>query len=152
MGLLDQLSGILQQYGNSGGTLPGSVTTHFDQVAGTVPTNMLADGLAHAMRSNQTPDFAQLVGTLFSQGSVTQRQGMVNQLLAAVGQGAATPQQASSMPLEAVQQLASAAHGSNQNVVEMVSGFCAQHPDLLRNLGSPALGQILSHISQRAQP
>lgn len=159
MGLLDQIGGILKQYETSG-TVPSAqeIATHFEQVAGVVPSSTLADGIAHAIRSDQTPAFGQIVGNLFNQANGAQRAGMLNQLIAAVGPqaqamlgsaGAATPAQAQQIQPQAVQQLADLAKQADPSVIDKLSGFYAQHPALVKSLGATALALVMSHVSQR---
>jgi len=45
---------------------------------------MLAKGIAAAMRSDETPPFAQLVAQLFESGSIDQKAAMLNVLLSSV--------------------------------------------------------------------
>ena len=152
MGLLDEVTGILKQYQSSGTTLsPQDVATHFEQVANTVPSSTLADGIAHAIRSNQTPAFGQIVSDLFSQANGSQRAGILNHLLAVTGGGTTTPEQAQQMLPQVVQQLADKAHQTDPSVVDTLSGFYAQHPTLTKGLGASVLALVMSRVSQ-AQP
>src|SRR6476661_3140419 len=83
MGLLDSLTGVLAQY--TGGAEPaGDAGAHFDQVAQSVDSGTLAQGIAAAMRSDQTPPFAQLASQLFASGSAEQKTAMLNTLLSSV--------------------------------------------------------------------
>ena len=82
MGLLDS---ILSQVAGSG-QVSGQ---QFDQVAQAVPSNVLADGLAHAFRSDQTPAIGDMVGQLFANSNGQQQAGMLNQIIAALGPAAA---------------------------------------------------------------
>ena len=67
MDWMNQLSGILQQYSGAQPTqAPDTVHDDFDQFAQNAPQSALADGLAAAFRSNQTPAFGQMVSQLFS--------------------------------------------------------------------------------------
>jgi hypothetical protein len=142
MGLLDELTGILKQYPSAGTTpSPQEVATHFDQVANTVSSSTLADGIAHAIRSNQTPAFGQIVSDLFNQANGSQRADLLNHLLAATGGGATT----------VVQQLADKAHQLDPSVIDTLSGFLAQHPTLTKGMGANALALVMSRVSQ-AQP
>src|SRR6516225_8680212 len=87
MGLFDQLSGVLQQYANSTGSgqINPQVNDHFDQVAKAAPSGALADGLAAAFRSDNTPAFGQMLGSLFNQSNGDQKAGILNQLIASGG-------------------------------------------------------------------
>ncbi len=167
MGVLNELGSILKQYqGQATGTVPAAeVATHFDQVATAVPPDQLADGVAHAMRSDQTPAFSQMVSSLFSQANGAQKAGMLNQLLASLGPKAApmlaggtlagladrgaTPEDAQKVTPETVQQLADHAQSNDGSIVDRLSGFYAQHPTLVKGLGASALALVMSRISRR---
>ena len=162
MGLLD----LLQQYA---GARPGQATDnavdHFHEVAQTAPPETIGQGLAAAFRSDQTPPFAQLVGQLFSNANPRQQSGMLNQLLAALGPEATAmlgasnlqpgsggtaqiaPEQAAQVSPQHVQQLAERAERQNPGIVDTLSGFYAQHPDLVKTLGGAALTIALSKIA-----
>jgi hypothetical protein len=158
MGILDEVGGILKQYQSAGTTPPPQeVATHFDQVANTVPSSTLADGIAHAIRSDQTPDFAQIVSSLFGQANGAQKAGMLSQLMAAVGPqaaalvggpDAATSEQAQHIAPLALKQLADRAQQADPSVIDKLSGFYAQHPTLVKSLGAGALALIMSRVSQ----
>ncbi|HTD59523.1 MAG TPA: hypothetical protein VK679_02670, partial [Gemmatimonadaceae bacterium] len=110
------------------------------------PANSLANSIAHAMQSNQTPAFSQIVGTLFSQANPSQRSGILSQLLTAAG-SSATPIQAQQMSPEAVAQLAEQAHAANPAVINEMSALFAQHPQLVKGLGAEVLGVVMTHLS-----
>jgi len=46
---------------------------HFDQVAQGVPGDVLAGGLAHAFRSDQTPDIGAMVAQMFGNSNGQQQ-------------------------------------------------------------------------------
>src|SRR3954470_9003787 len=83
MGLLDDLTGMLKQYA-SGATPDGDTGAHFEQVAQSVDEGTLATGITAAMRSDQTPPFANLVSQLFSSGSTQQKMAMLTTLLSTI--------------------------------------------------------------------
>src|SRR5215831_15634997 len=82
MSLLDQMKGLLSQY--TSGTATGDPSAHFQQVAQSVDSGTLAQGIAAAMRSDQTPPFAQIVSQLFTNGSSDQKAAMLNTLLSSL--------------------------------------------------------------------
>lgn len=176
MGLFDQLQNVLTQYsgGNtSGPENPQDVEQHFSQVAAVAPQSSLAEGLAAAFRSNQTPAFGQMVGSLFGQSSSEQKAGLLNHLMSAMpggalqsllGSGAAggalasllqsgssniTPEQAQQVSPEAVQQLAATAEKHDPSIVDAASQFYAQHPTLVKTLGGMAMTLALAHIAEK---
>src|SRR5438477_8971640 len=88
MSWMDQLSGVLQNYAQSGGAAnQGQVEQHFNQVAQAAPPADLAGGIAAMFKSDQTPPFGQLVSQLFGNSSPDQRANLLNNLLAS-GAGA----------------------------------------------------------------
>jgi len=86
MDLMKELSGLLQQYtGADPGQAPDTVHDDFDEVARAAPQPALADGLAEAFRSDQTPDFGQMTANLFSNSNPQQRAGLLNTILKYAG-------------------------------------------------------------------
>jgi hypothetical protein len=175
MDWMNQLGGILQQYsGAQPGQAPDTVHDDFDQFAQTAPQSALADGLAAAFRSNQTPAFGQMVGQLFGNANGQQRAGILNTLISTLGptiaaqlfsQGGAsglagllsggqrevTAEQAAEVSPEAVSQLAEHAERKDPSVIDQVSNFYAEHPTLIKTLGAAALTVALAKFAQRQQ-
>jgi hypothetical protein len=60
-----------------------------------------------------------------------------------------TPDQAQNVSPELVQQLASHAEKANPSIVDKASAFYAQHPMLVKTLGSAALSIALAKVAQR---
>jgi hypothetical protein len=86
MDWMSQLSGVLQQYSGAGAAPARSnVPDDFEQIAQTAPQSELADGLAAAFRSDETPDFGQMAGQLFSNSTGEQRAGILNTLIRTAG-------------------------------------------------------------------
>ncbi len=176
MALFDQLQNVLTQY--SGGNTPGpenpqDVEAHFSQVAAVAPQSSIAEGLAAAFRSNQTPAFGQMLSSLFSQSSGEQKAGLLNHLMSSMPAGAVqsllgsgagggalagllqsgstniTPEQAQQVSPEAVQQLATNAEKHDPSIVDAASQFYAQHSTLVKTLGGMAMTLALAHIAER---
>jgi hypothetical protein len=83
---MNQLDGLLQQYSGAGAAqAPTTVNDDFDQITQSAPPSALADGLAAAFRSDQTPDFGQMTGQLFNNSSGQQRAGILNTLISVAG-------------------------------------------------------------------
>jgi hypothetical protein len=164
MSWMDQLGAIVQQYSGAGAAAAQApdVHEHFDQVAQAAPPSVLADGIAGAFRSSQTPAFGEMVSNLFNQSDGQQKAGILNRLLASAGPGMLsqipglsgllssgqqiTPQQAQQVPAQAVQDLATHAEKANPSIVDEVSGFYAQHPDVVKALGGLALSIALQKM------
>lgn len=168
MQLGQQLMALLEQYrGASPANAPASAESDYAQVAQQIPQSHLASGLAEAFRSNDTPSFGEMLGSLFGKSDPQQRAGILNQLLSTMGPGLLasgglgslagllggqqqlTPQQASQVSPETVQQLAEHAKAQRPSIVDEASQFYAQHPKLIQALGAGSLALIMSHISNR---
>jgi hypothetical protein len=154
---------ILEKYsGQGGGTAAAPASPHEDyqRVAQAAPSDVLASGLAEAFRSEKTPAFPQMLANMFGQSNPNQQAGLLNQLLSALGPAAAsilpgvtgpnvTPQQASQVTPDQVQQIAEQAQNKRPSVIDQVSSFYAQHPDVVKAAGGMALSIMLQHIVRR---
>ena len=86
MDWMKQVSDVLDRYGDVDPSRPPeTVDTDFDRFAHEAPPEAISEGLSAAFRSDQTPEFAQMASQLFGRASGSQRAGMLNALLAAVG-------------------------------------------------------------------
>jgi hypothetical protein len=167
MAVLDDVKELLEQY--AGGAAPtGDASAHFAQVAESVDSGTLANGITAAMRSDDTPPFSQLVSQLFASGSGTQKAGMLDALLSAItpaqraelsttipgldaATGGADARTVSTIPPDSVQQLAEHVEQQNTGIVERMSAFYAQHPTLVRTLGSAAMMIAMRKIAERGK-
>ena len=169
MTLMDSISSMLKQYSGGGNPNPAKAEEHFDQFAQNAPHNMIAEGLSAIFHSDQTPAFGNLVGHLFSQSNGEQKAGLLNQLIGALGPGAlasiagsgalpgilrssrrqVTPDDAQAVSPEVVERLATHAENTDPSIVERASSFYAQHPTLIKTLGSAALAIALAKVAQR---
>jgi hypothetical protein len=170
MSWLQQLGGLLQQYaGASPQQAPASADSDFSQFAQAAPPDALAQGIAHAFRSDQTPPFASMVGQLFGQSSPDQQAGLLNTLIAAAGPsvlqqvmggglggllggGQVSPQQAAQVHPDVVGQLAGYAEQQNPSIIDQLGGFVAQNPGMFQTLGAGALTAALAGMANRQQP
>ncbi|GAB2859235.1 hypothetical protein GCM10027277_29650 [Pseudoduganella ginsengisoli] len=76
---------LLPQYvGGLAAADPAQAERDFGTVAQHAPSSAMAQGITEALRSDQTPPFAQMVSQLFGRSDPTQRAGMLNQLLSHV--------------------------------------------------------------------
>lgn len=168
MSLMD----ILQQYAGGSGT-PNSKTIddHFDAVAETAPTKVVGQGVADAFRAENTPSFGDMVSGMFGQSNPQQQAGVLNELVRSLGPGVlstlaggvlgrltapndagaatVTPQQASQLTPDQVRTIATHAEQHDPTVLDKVGGFYAEHPQLVKTLGSAALAIALAGISNR---
>jgi hypothetical protein len=164
MGLFDEMKGVLTQYA-SGAAPSGDPSAHFQQVAQAVDSGTLAQGIAAAMRSDQTAPFSQLVSQLFASGSADQKQAMLGTLLSSVtpeqraqltslipGLAAGAPVtsgQAVTVSPDAVQSIAARVEQHNPGIVDKMSTLYAAHPTLVKTLGSAAMMIAMRKIAER---
>lgn len=158
------LGNLLSQY--LGGGNQDRAADDFDRVAQSAPRATVAEGVANALRSDQTPPFPQVVSQLFGQSDANGRAGMLNQLLGSMnpaqlssvaggvfgklfGGGKVTPEQASQVSPEQVRELAAQAEQQNPGIVDRMSAFYAEHPTLVKAIGGAALALALGHVAQR---
>jgi hypothetical protein len=158
------LGDILDQYA----TRPTSTEADFDEVAPQVPPEVLGDGIAQAFRSDQTPAFGNMVEQLFGGSNPSQRAGLLNQLIAAVGPAVLgklgglfggggmgsgsttiTDTDAARVSPTQVREMAEAAQKSDPGVLDRIGGFYAQHPELVKMLGGAALAIALGRMAHR---
>lgn len=162
---------ILKQYAER----PTDTETDFDEVARQVPPDVLGSGIAQAFRSDQTPSFGNMIGSLLSGSNVQQRTGLLNQLIQTVGpavlsgvaggalgrifqslqgkggsgQPTLTPSEAEQLTPQQMQEIAEAAERKDPNVMDKVGAFYAQHPELVKVLGGAALAIALGQVATR---
>ena len=140
---------------------------HFDQVAKSVPGDVLASGLAHAFRSDQTPDIGAMVGQMFGNSNGAQQAGMLNQVIAALGPVVASglaggvlgkmmgggsqvsAAQASQLSPQQVQDIVQGAHQANPGIADELASFYSQHSGLIKTLGGAALAIALAKMKDR---
>ncbi len=171
------LGSLLQQFAGGGTVSAPDVQDRFHQVAQNASPDLLSQGLAAMFHSDQTPAFGQMAGQLFGQANPNQQAGMLNQLLSSLGpaalaslaggagggalsgllgqltQGggaaaAITPEQASQLTPQQVQQIASHAEQHSPGIIDKMSEFYAQHPGLIKTLGSAALTIALTKMAE----
>ena len=126
MNWMDTVGGLLKQYSGPNANAAG-VENHFDQVAAAAPSPALGGAVADMFRSSDTPPFAQLAAQLFNNANGDQKASVLNELLGNAGPAlqsilggaglgalatnvaggqAITPEAASQVPPEVVQQMA----------------------------------------------
>ncbi len=164
---------LLKQYADS----PTDTQADFDTVARQVPPEVLGDGLAQAMRSDQTPPFANMVGSLFGGSDPQQRAGLLTQLIQAAGpailgslgslgggalgrllpglQGAGSqaasvsPDDAAGVTPDEVGELAAQAEKSDPGIFDKIGAYYAKHPEVVKVLGGAALAIALGQMANR---
>jgi len=165
---------ILHQYTTNAG-VSANADQHFDEVARQAPPDVLGQGVADAFRNDQTPSFGEMVGQMFGQSNPQQQAGVLNQLLRSIGPGVlaalgggllgrlsapssaptaagvpqVTPDQAAQMTPAQVQEIAARAEQHDPGVLDRIGGYYAQHPDVVKTLGSAALAIALAGVASR---
>jgi len=173
MGLLDQLGQLANQF-KTGQATDDEVHSTYDRVAPQLPQGDLSSGISHVFNSPETPPFEQMLSGLFNNSNPTQKAGLLNQILGALGPNAGqllaqaglgglaasaaggggavqvTPQQAQQVSPQDVQVLAQKAATKNPTIVDQAANFYAQHPTLVKSIGAGALALLMSRMSRRA--
>lgn len=159
MNWLGQVENVLAKYTNPNpmGSAPDSSTEvidHYDQVAKTAPKSVLSEGLSEAFRSDRTPPLSNMVAQLFNKSDSGQKSGLLSILMGAVGPSllakfGLSQDSSATRPVAApdIQAAVSAAEQKNPGVVDEISSFYSQHPDLVKNLGGAALAIALAKIA-----
>lgn len=168
------LGGLLSKYLNlPAGQAAPEAGDHFDQIAQQASPQVLGQGISDALRSDATPPLGQMVSQVYSNADPNQQAGMLNQILGSLGPGALsslgggalggilgqliggggapqiTPQQASQISPSQVQDLANHAEQHGSGVFDALGSFYAQHPDLVKTLGTAALTVAMAKIAGR---
>lgn len=161
MGLLDILTQAI------GGA---NAEQHFGQVANNAPDDVLAKGLSAAFGSDQTPAIGNMAAQLFGQSNGMQQAGMLNQLMRALGptvmaglaggvlgkmmkpgQAQLSPDQASQLSPQQVQDVVNHANEVHPGVADQLGEFYAQHKGLVNILGgiaaTIAMTKMKDHLS-----
>lgn len=163
MGLLDDVKNVIGQY-TAGNASTEDLSAQFHQVVGAADPNAVTHGIAAVLGQNGTQPFGQMVSQLFANGSADQKAGMLNALLAnaspeiraklgslmpaAAATGAVSAPQATSVSPDVVSTLAQQVHSQNPGVVQQLSSFYAQHPTLVKTLGTAAMMLAMRKIAE----
>lgn len=165
------LGNLLQKYLNPSAAPSADASAHFDQVAQHASPEVMGQGISDALRSDQTPPLGQMVSSIFSNANPQQQAGMLNQILSSLGPGALsslgggalgglagalggtrpqiTPEQASQLSPQQVQDLANHAEKTSPDIFDKLGSFYAEHPQLVKTLGSAALTIALAKMANR---
>ena len=169
MNLSAMLGTLLQNYTGDGAPADHDAAhQHFDGVAQAVDRSSLASAFGSMMRSSETPAFGQIAGQLFGSGSGDQKASMLNALLAGAGPGllgqlatmvpglapggTVSATQAQAIPADAVTQIAAQAEKHDPSIVDRMSSVYAEHPTLVKALGTGAMIVALREIAKRYTP
>jgi hypothetical protein len=131
---------------------------------GNINRDDMSRGLSDAFRSDQTPPFPQMLGSLFGNSNPNIKATVLNQLIAVAGpsvlqmimqryghqslpHGQVTPEQADQIPPAAVEEMAEQAHQQNPGIVDQLSNIYAEHPTLINSLGAAAAAIAMKHLA-----
>lgn len=146
MGLMD----VLGRYAQQSHQPPPDVLGDFDRVAQEAPPEAIGQGLEDAFRSETTPPFEQMVGQLFGRSDPHQRAGLLNEIMGSLGGGnPISPEEANHIPVSEVEAAAADAARQNPGIIQRVSRFYAEHPQLVQTLGQVALSVAMSGMARR---
>ena len=171
MSFLSSMGGLgdLLQKISSGNAAPHE---QFDQVAQAAPQSSLAAGIASALGSGGTGQFAQMATQLFANGNGDQKSTMINSLLATAGPAllaqlggsgaggglasllggggtSVTPEQAANISPQAVQELAAKVHQTDPSIVDKLGEAYSAHPDLFKTLGAAAMSIAVAKVAEK---
>jgi len=157
------LTNLLERYASGQQPPQGDVQQHFEQAAQAVPPGSLADALATAFRSSETPPFEQMISQLFTHSNPDQKAGVLNQLLGVLPSGMlssilpglglgtgtkeVTAEDAARVSPQYVENVAKQAQQHDPTIVERASQFYAQHPTVVKMLGAAALTTVMTHLA-----
>ena len=168
------IADLLKQYADS----PTDTQADFDAVAREVPRDVLGGGIADAMRSDQTPPFANMIGSLFGGSDPQQRAGLLSQLiraagpaiLSSIGGGALgrivqgmqdkngagssgapeiSPADAAEVTPDELREISATAEKEDPGIFDKIGAYYAQHPEVVKVLGGAALAIALGRMANR---
>ncbi|MGE5526008.1 MAG: hypothetical protein ACM3SS_20015 [Rhodospirillaceae bacterium] len=163
------VSDILEQYADTA-TCAGhdDASNDYGRVAPLAPRDIVKGALMRAFNAAPTAPFAEIVARLFAQANPQQRAGMLRILLEAAGRGEVTDGVLSHVPgrvpeapyeitgrdaekvkPEQVRELAVHAEKRSPGVIDGISAFLVQHPDLVKALDHATLIAALHDIAER---
>jgi hypothetical protein len=176
MDWLNQIGGMLQQYAGANPARGAeSAERDYDRFAASAPREEVAHGLSETFRSSETPPFPQMLAQLFRNSPTEQRATILNSLLGSLGPavlsqvlsrhggGAAglgglltgagqthvRPEHTQQISPDAVADLAAEAEKKDPSVIDRISDFYADQPQLVKTLGAAALGVALMQIGRK---
>ncbi len=150
--------------------LPRDVEQDFGSVVHEAGLDAMQDGIAEAFRADETPEFEEMVATLFEHSDPHVRAGLLDSLLAGLAPSARFQGGGSALsdvwrkyhagarvPVDRTAEVAPAdvedvarhAREENSGVLERVSRFYARHPGVVRSLGAVAMNIVLARIARR---
>jgi hypothetical protein len=166
MGFLDAIGGLLNQY--QAGTGAGSreeAQQHYDQIAQHVPPNVLASSIGPAIGSLPTDQVEERVQRSAQQMTPQQRGNFLEQLLGGLGAGGglaallsqigvspAVAQNPQSASPQDVGKVAAYTKENQPDLFHQAMSFYAQHPTLVKVMGTMAIAAIAKNLAGGRRP
>ncbi len=165
MSFLDQLGSILSQYQSGSTPDHAQAQAHYDEIAKNVPPNVLAQTIGPALESMDTQHLKEKITQAAAQMTPEQRSAFLQQILAGLGGagglGAALNRSGASPSVAAdpasaspqdVGNLAAYAKEHQPEIFRRASEFYAQHPTLVKVLGTVAIASIARRLAGGGRP
>jgi len=165
MSFLDQIGSILNQYHS--GAMPSreEAHAHYDEIARSVPPSVLAQTIGPALESMDTEHLREKITAAAAQMTPEQRAAFLQQILAglggaggaaaAVAKAGASPsvaQDPSSATPQDVGNVATYAKEHQPEIFRRATEFYAQHPTLVKVLGTVAIASIARRLAGGGRP
>lgn len=164
MNIMDQIGSILNQYADGNGKVDRQqARSDYDQIASTVPTGVLGSLIGPALAALGHDQVKERIFNSATEMTPQQRGGFLGQILGGLrGSGIdvgsflqkigvsntveQNPEQASP---EDVAKVAAEAEQTNPTIFQQAMSFFAEHPTLVKVLGTMAITMIAKSLAQR---
>ncbi|MEP6800890.1 MAG: hypothetical protein ABJC07_03055 [Acidobacteriota bacterium] len=161
MAIVDQIGNILKQYQGDATPDREQARAHYDEIANAVPQDELAAAIGPAVGQLDTPHVERRIEQSAQEMTPTQRGSFLGTLLGGLGaSGASLPGLLGSLgaspnvatdPTQATPQdvarVATYAKDNQPDIFHKAMGFYAQHPTLVKILGTMAIASIARNLS-----
>ncbi len=125
---------VSQLFANSSGTQRASLMNTLLAAAGPMVLQQVMSRMSGgAAQSNTGGGLAGLLGSFTGGG----------------GQPQITPEMADQIPQEAIEQIAAEAEKQDPSIIDRVSGYYAENPEVVKGLGAVALTVALAHLANQ---
>lgn len=169
MSFNDQIGSILDQYKSGAGNPadPAQARDHYDEISRTVPPNVLASSIGPALGDLDSAHLEQRITQSAAAMTPDQRGTMLQSLLTGLASGGAAnlpsvlarigaspsiatnPQQATP---EDIGKVATYAKENQPDIFHRAMGFYAEHPTLVKVLGTLAIASIARNLAGGRRP
>jgi len=160
MAIVDQIGNILSQYTGDSTPDRDQARAHYDEIANAYPQEELASVIGPAVGQLDTPHLERKIEQSAEQMTPSQRGSFLGTLLGGLGSGAslpgilgslgASPSVAADPATATPQDVAKVATYAKENQPDLfhkAMGFYAQHPTLVKVLGTMAIASIARNLS-----